>query len=92
MLVFKRCVAHEHSPLHGRCRQVKERGGLMTRSRDNTRFNRYLAKKHRQALRGSISSLRTDTVQPVDFSGRLMERAIKLDQRLDVFAEEEPVF
>ena len=90
MLVFKRCVAPEHSPLHGRCRQVKERGGLMTRSRDNTRFNRYLARRHRQELRGSIPSLRADTAQTVDISKRLMERAIKRDQRLDVLAEEEP--
>lgn len=64
----------------------------MTRSRDNTRFNRYLARKHRHELRESIPSLRTDTVQPIDFSGRLMERAIKLDQRLDVLAWEEPAF
>jgi len=64
----------------------------MARSRDNTRFNRYLARRHRQELRGSIPSLRADTAQPVDFSQRLIERAIARDQRLDVLAEEEPAF
>ncbi len=64
----------------------------MARSRDNTRFNRYLAKKHRQALRGIVPSQRQDAgnFPAVDDSDRLMQRAISLDQTLDLFLEEEP--
>ncbi|OUX72864.1 MAG: hypothetical protein CBC50_04660 [Synechococcus sp. TMED90] len=64
----------------------------MARSRDNTRFNRYLAKKHRRALRGIVPSQRQDAVHvpAVDDSDRLMQRAISLDQTLDLFLEEEP--
>lgn len=64
----------------------------MARSRDNTRFNRYLAKKHRQALRGIVPSQRQEAIHAlaVDDSDRLMQRAISLDQSLDLLLEEEP--
>lgn len=90
VLAFKRCVAPEHPQEQGRCRPEEERGGPMARSRDNTRFNRYLAKKHRQDLRGAVPSLCADAGQPIDVSGRLMKRAISLDQRLEFLTEEEP--
>ncbi|CAK23941.1 hypothetical protein [Synechococcus sp. CS-197] len=66
----------------------------MARSRETTRFNRYLAKKHRQVLRGQIRSQRDNdaahTVPVIDHSDRLMDRAISRDQSLDLLLEEEP--
>ena len=64
----------------------------MARSRDNTRFNRYLAKRRRQELRGQIPSQRDDGFQgaELDVSERLMQRAISRDQNLDLLFEVEP--
>lgn len=66
----------------------------MARSRETTRFNRYLAKKHRQVLRGQIQTQRdhddANTIPVIDRSDRLMDRAISRDQSLDLLPEEEP--
>lgn len=64
----------------------------MTRSRALNRFHRYLARRHRQDLRGSVPTLHPeqDQPQPVDCSDRLMRRALLRDQRLDMMQEEEP--
>ena len=64
----------------------------MTRSRAMNRFHRYLARRHRHALRRCVPTLRPELVEsePLDVSQRLIQRALCRDDRLEMMLEEEP--